>query len=126
MRNLLALIGLVVVLVGGVGWYLGWYSFGTEPGKVEVDFNTKKIAEDVRKGGQKVGEFLHGDQQEKKVEGKVTSNQKDSGDGWKIVPGLLPKINVPEAPTGRGAAEFNPDGTPKVNVPPPPSFPGAK
>ena len=66
MKNLLALIGLVVVGVGGLGWYLGWYQIGTEPASnghrhIEVDVNTKKIAEDLKKGQKKVGEILHTD-----------------------------------------------------------------
>ncbi len=127
MRNLLALIGAVVVLVVGLGWYLGWYTLGTEPGKVEVDFHTKKIADDIKKGSQSVGDLLNRDQKastEKKVEGQPTSNPKDTDGGWKITPGVLPSL--PSAPTGQGPVQFNPDGSPKITIPPPPSFPNAK
>lgn len=54
MRNLLALVGLVVVLFLGLGWYLDWYSFRpapvlTDPGRktYTIDINTKKITDDV-------------------------------------------------------------------------------
>lgn len=114
MRNLLALIGAVVVLVAGLGWYLGWYTLGTEPGKVEVEFNTKKISESV-------GDLLNRD---KKVEGQTTGNQKDSDNGWKITPGVLKKLPAP--PSVSGPVEYNSDGTPKITIPPPPSFPGTK
>src|SRR5262249_30012137 len=51
MKNTLALIGLVVVLAVGLGWYFGWYQFSTKPGEdghrtINVDVNTKKIIED--------------------------------------------------------------------------------
>ena len=64
MKNLLALVGLVVVGVGGVGWYLGWYQIGSEPAPnghrhIEVDVNAKKIADDLKKGEQKVSGILH-------------------------------------------------------------------
>ena len=63
MKNILALIGLVVVLTAGLGWYLGWYKLGTEPGDsghrvINVDVNTQKITDDLKKGGQKVGEII--------------------------------------------------------------------
>jgi hypothetical protein len=51
MRNLLALIGLVVVVGGGAGWYLGWYKFsfskGTEGNlQIKTDVDTKKVEDD--------------------------------------------------------------------------------
>ncbi len=57
MRNLLALIGAVVVLFVGLGWYLGWYSFVLSPGaegkqRLQVDVDTKKITDDAKKVGQ--------------------------------------------------------------------------
>lgn len=57
MRNFLALIGAVVVLFVGLGWYLGWYSFMLSPGaegkqRLQVDVDTKKIADDAKKVGQ--------------------------------------------------------------------------
>jgi|ERR1022692_652548 hypothetical protein len=63
MRNILALVGLAVVVFGGLGWYLGWYQLGTTPGadghrQINVDLNTKKIADDVKKGEQKVSDVI--------------------------------------------------------------------
>jgi hypothetical protein len=59
MKNTLALIGLVVVLAIGLGWYFGWYQFSTSPGedghrKINVDVNTKKIIEDEQNLQKKV------------------------------------------------------------------------
>ena len=63
MRNLLALIGLAVVTVAGLGWYLGWYRLQTEttsPGhrQIKIDVNTDKIAADVHKGEKKLHDAL--------------------------------------------------------------------
>jgi len=57
MRNFLALIGAIVVLFVGLGWYLGWYSFALSPGaegkqRLQVDVDTKRIADDAKKVGQ--------------------------------------------------------------------------
>ena len=64
MKNLLALVGLVVVSAAGLGWYLGWYQIGTEPASsghrhIHVDVNTAKISQDLETSQKKVGELLH-------------------------------------------------------------------
>ena len=125
MRNLLALIGAVVVLVVGLGWYLGWYTLGTEPAgegrqKITVDVNTDQIKNNLKKGSEIVGDLLHPDA--KKVDGQPTGQNSDGS--WGVVPTVptsLPKL--PPPPTGITPIEFNPDGTPKVIIPPPPAFP---
>ena len=63
MRNLLALIGLAVVLFFGLGWYLDWYSFAIqsrEDGKkrIELDVDTNKIMTDTKSGVEKVGAII--------------------------------------------------------------------
>ncbi|MBA4065824.1 MAG: hypothetical protein C0501_19315 [Isosphaera sp.] len=69
MRNLLALIGLAVVVFGLVGWYCGWYkvSFARKPdGKLEIqtDLDTRKVSDDSAAFFEKVGKVL-GDRAEK-------------------------------------------------------------
>jgi hypothetical protein len=59
MRNLLALVGLAIVLFAGVGWYCGWYTFQSTPtvtGEREfrVRVNTKEIASEVKQGAEKI------------------------------------------------------------------------
>lgn len=91
MRNTLALIGLVVVLLVGGGWYLGWYTFTTEPGKdghrkINVDVNTNEIVDDATKAKQKVGELINkgtnpSTPEPKKVEGQPTSLQQNKEGG---------------------------------------------
>ena len=53
-KNLLALVGLVVVGFAGAGWYLGWYKVteqvdSTGHVKANVDVNVKKIKDDAAK-----------------------------------------------------------------------------
>jgi hypothetical protein len=63
MRNILALVGFVVVLFAGLGWYLGWYSFTFKPdtdGKVNIQgsIDAKKIGEDGKKFTDTVGKAI--------------------------------------------------------------------
>ena len=66
MKNLLALVGLLVVGFGGLGWYLGWYNLAvksTADGKYNVagDIDSHKITDDVKNFGKKVGKVLADD-----------------------------------------------------------------
>jgi hypothetical protein len=63
MRNLLALVGLAVVLFFGLGWYFNWYSFAVQPGvdgqrRIELNVNTNKIVSDTKSGVETVGEVI--------------------------------------------------------------------
>lgn len=63
MRNLLSLVGLVIVGFLGLGWYLGWYKLGITTGasgntQISFDVNTNKIKDDGRKGLSRAGEFV--------------------------------------------------------------------
>ena len=63
MRNLLALVGLAVVVFGGLGGYLGWYKVSRQPstnGEVNlgVNVNTKKIKEDANTAVERSGELI--------------------------------------------------------------------
>jgi hypothetical protein len=64
MRNLFALIGLLVVVVGGAGWYLGWYKVNVSKNpdgnlKIQTDVDTKKLAGDSSAFFQKVGQMVN-------------------------------------------------------------------
>lgn len=83
MRNLLALIGAVVVGFAVVGWYLGWYQLGVTKSddgnlRVETNLNTKKVVDDsgtaIKKAGELVGNQL----------------DKTSKDGQQPTPGATP------------------------------------
>jgi hypothetical protein len=63
MKNLLALIGALVVGFAVAGWYLGWYQLGftkTSDGnlRVETNVNTKKVVEDSGEALKKAGAFV--------------------------------------------------------------------
>jgi hypothetical protein len=63
MRNLLALAGLAVVTVVGVGWYLGWYKVQDSPTPdghhhIQIDVDANKVKSDVNKGESKIHDFL--------------------------------------------------------------------
>src|SRR5436190_290205 len=64
MRNLLALVGLAVVVMIGLGWYLEWYKFGSDVGKdghrtIKVEVDADKIAQDEKKFQQRVTDALN-------------------------------------------------------------------
>ncbi|VTS02530.1 RodZ family helix-turn-helix domain-containing protein [Tuwongella immobilis] len=63
MRNLLALVGLVVVVFGGLGSYLGWYKVTRQPstdGEVHlgVKVDTSKIKQDAHNAIERGGEII--------------------------------------------------------------------
>lgn len=54
MRNLLALIGLLVVGFGGIGWYMGWYTLSVAKGpqgtvEIKTSVDAQKVTEDSGK-----------------------------------------------------------------------------
>lgn len=58
MRNLLALLGAVIVAFAVVGWYLKWYSVESDPTHaghtVHIGIDKEKIGKDLNKGGEKL------------------------------------------------------------------------
>ena len=63
MRNLLALLGAVVVAFAVVGWYRGWYSVEKETDRaghesVNIEIDRNKISSDLHKGGERIHEAL--------------------------------------------------------------------
>ena len=63
MKNILALIGLFVVLVGGLGWYLNWFQVKVQKSvdgnyRVETEIDAKKAFTDVGDGTKKVGDLI--------------------------------------------------------------------
>jgi hypothetical protein len=58
-RNFLAFLAALVIVVAGLGWYLGWYKIDSLPligghKRVTVDIDTNKVKDDVKKGGEVV------------------------------------------------------------------------
>lgn len=86
MKNLLALIGALVVGFAVAGWYLGWYKLGitkTSDGNlhVETNVNTKKVVDDSGDALKKAGAFV-GDHLEKTAQ--------DAKSGQQPTPGTTP------------------------------------
>lgn len=76
MRNLLALVGALVVGFAVVGWYRGWYQLGvskTTDGNlhVETNVNTKKVTDDSGAALKQAGDFV-GSHLEKPKDGQPT------------------------------------------------------
>jgi hypothetical protein len=58
-KNLLALVGLLVVGFAVAGWYLGWYNIGTQVDSqghshVDVQIDPAKVTNDIKNGRQEV------------------------------------------------------------------------
>ncbi|MBY0457481.1 MAG: hypothetical protein K2V38_09110 [Gemmataceae bacterium] len=76
MRNLLALIGLLVVGVGGGGWYLGWYKLDvTRKGdgnlQITTDVDTKRARGDLEDAGKHLGAVISEGVEKAGRDGKV-------------------------------------------------------
>jgi hypothetical protein len=64
MRNILACIAAGVLILGGVGWYLGWFKFQSTPTpdghrEVKIDVDGKKAIQDIKNGEQKIEGLIH-------------------------------------------------------------------
>jgi hypothetical protein len=59
MRNLLALLGLALVIFLALGWYLDWYSFSSKPDSIEIGVNKKKIVDDAEAVKKKATDAVH-------------------------------------------------------------------
>ncbi len=103
MRNTLAFVAALVVVVAGLGWYLGWYQVFVKPGQdghqsVKIDIDTKKVGEDLKKGEKKLQELKDAGKAEhgakKGTEGSASSGLQP--------PSLLEEQEVPPLPTPFG------------------------
>src|SRR5205085_1301785 len=56
-RNILALVAAGLLIVAGLGWYLGWYHVKATPTgdgheQISIDVDKKKVVADIKKGVQ--------------------------------------------------------------------------
>jgi hypothetical protein len=63
MRNILAFLAACIIAVGGIGWYLGWFSVQSTAGaagkrNVNIEVDSRKISEDLQKGTEKIQEAI--------------------------------------------------------------------
>jgi hypothetical protein len=101
MRNILAFFGAAILVLLGVGYYLGWYSITpqkTNPGqtRLQVDINQDKANQDVHKGLQKGGEKLQ-EVLDKNKQNAPAGTDKSGGD-------KTPAPNAGDAPPAKTAA----------------------
>ena len=90
MRNLLAFGAFCVLAFAIVGGYLGWYSPRTGVGpdgkpSLSIDFNTKKIGDDIRAAEQAIEKKLAEQAAKAEAERKAAEQQKKTtSDGKRI------------------------------------------
>jgi hypothetical protein len=96
MRNLFALIGLVVVATGGTGWYLGWYKVNVtknSDGNVQIQTNvdTNKVKGDssefFQKVSQMVGDKVHEASQNVATPPAAPASTPGTTNGSNLIPG---------------------------------------
>ncbi len=104
MRNMLALVGALVIGFGGVGYYLGWYkldvsraSDGTLQVTTKVD--TSRVVKDAGDGARHVGEIIGS---------QVDKVQKDAASG-PAAPASTPGPKSVPKPAEAGAWLFGVD-----------------
>ena len=77
MKNFLAFVGLLVVLLIGMGIWQGWFKFSVDDNKkVNIEADGKKITEDIKVGVDKA----------KEVGGEFVDKAKDSMKKAEIIP----------------------------------------
>ncbi len=92
MKNTLAFLALVLLLFGGLGWYLDWYRIrptaSTNPGHttVSIDINKDKIAEDVQKGLEQGEAKLHEALEKRQTTQKTTAPLNGTGAASRAAP----------------------------------------
>ncbi len=143
MRNLLALIGFVVVVFFAAGWYLDWYDIKRQPAseggemRLQVDVYPRKVLEDTQRGLER-GQEIVSELRDKSAKATPTDATNDAGAnnsppaamGFPL--GLKPATptpNVPPLPTPNPAVpptappapQFGPRTNPP-NVPPSPKL----
>jgi len=118
MRNLLALVGMLVVTFAVVGWYRGWYNLKTEADaaghrEVNIDINGLKIKQDLNKGRQKLQGVI--DTKAKEVAAQVPHTGTSDG----VPPATVPTGFTPNIPVPQGEEFVFPSGNPPPPAPSP-------
>jgi hypothetical protein len=120
MRNLLALLGALLLLMAGLGWYLDWFKVKTQPAAeghhdVHIDINTTKIGQDIHSGEEKLQKMLETKDKSGPAATPDTKAAKDSS-------GKTGAVRLPEAtgfPFDQGDGQAHSPGTYYVPVVPP-------
>ncbi|HEV3383810.1 MAG TPA: hypothetical protein VG097_03290 [Gemmata sp.] len=115
MRNIFALIGILVVGLGGLGWYLGWYKVNVSKNsdgsmQIQTDVDTKKVTTDSSAFFQKVGQM---------VDDKVNQNGQSGTTPPATTPANTPANTQPANNTPPGNSLSLPSNTlPSIPLPP--------
>lgn len=75
MLRLLGFVMLVLLILGGIGYYRGWFDVESNDGKTTLSLDNERAKEDLAKGKEKAGDLLDriGDAiAAKRLEGEVT------------------------------------------------------
>jgi hypothetical protein len=131
MRNLFALVGVLVVGAGGAGWYLGWYkvSLTKNPDgnlQIQTDVDTKKVSGDSTAFFQKVGQMVSEKVQQTGQNGAMPpANTPALPPGTtSTVPGINPAAGPIIPPQAPGSGFWQPTNPAPAAPPPPPAPPG--
>ena len=92
MRNLFALVGILIVGFGCLGWYMGWYKVNVSKNtdgslQIQTDVDTKKVSGDSSAFFQKVGQMVNEKVQQNGQKWNSTFND--------TPPTTLPAIHLP-------------------------------
>jgi hypothetical protein len=118
-KNLLALVGLLVVGFGVAGWYLGWYQFGTQDDaqghhQLKLQVDSSKVTQDLNKGREKIVEAID------KETGTVPPAPPPTSQ-----PPAPPQPSQPPAPVVTTTLSVGPPPKPPMLLPPVPHGPQA-
>jgi hypothetical protein len=102
MRNLLALLAALLLLVAGVGWYRDWFKVHSQPAdaghhKVNIDIDTHKIGQDLHQGEQKLQRLLDASKEARPDAAKAPATGGKSGKETKTG-----NAATPHSDAGRG------------------------
>jgi hypothetical protein len=115
MRNLLALLAAVLLLVAGLGWYLDWFKVKAQPAEaghhnVSIDIDKKKISQDIQKGEERLHQMLeNGKAPGNKIPGKGQPPRSDLG----AMPTGRAESSEPPLPAGNAFGPAIPPPSPK-------------
>lgn len=101
MRNMLAFVAALLITLGAVGFYLGWFNVHSAPGpegntSFRLDVNTNKIGEDIRKAEEKLQQRLA----ENSKSGETASKKEKTSTEQQSQKSLVGKKNAVEKKSG--------------------------
>lgn len=113
MKNLFALVGMLVIVLGGAGWYLGWYKVNVNKNpdgnlQIQTNVDTQKVSVDSSAFFQKVGQLVsdkasQGGQPSPSAPNTAPANTPGSTNPNATPPGIPTVPSLPTSPpTGSG------------------------